>query len=91
MTNNNPGSRRSRVHFSAVEDSVSGCFGDGVERAPASRLKINADLQDVAHQIHEEFADRLDRQEVDECLMRVAAQFDGAKVRAFVPLLGQPR
>jgi hypothetical protein len=59
------------------------------DSAPASRLEINADLQNVAHQIHAEFADRLDRQEVDECLMRVAAHFDDAKVRAFVPLLVQ--
>jgi hypothetical protein len=49
--------------------------------------KINADLQDVAHQVREEFADRLDPGEVDECLDRIAAKFDGAKVRSFVPLL----
>jgi len=53
----------------------------------SGRLEIKADLQDVAHQIHEEFADRLDPREVDECLTRVAAKFDDAKVRAFVPLL----
>jgi hypothetical protein len=49
--------------------------------------KINPDLEDVAHRIHEEFADRLDRGEVDECLVRVAAKFENAKVRSFVPLL----
>ena len=48
---------------------------------------INADLQDVAHQVREEFADRLDPGDVDECLDRIAARFDGAKVRSFVPLL----
>jgi hypothetical protein len=51
------------------------------------RSEINADLQDVAHQIRKEFADRLDPHEVDECLTRVAARFDDAKVRSFVPLL----
>ena len=48
---------------------------------------ISADLQDVAHQVREEFADRLDPGDVDECLDRIAAKFDGAKVRSFVPLL----
>lgn len=54
---------------------------------PPGRSEINPDLQDVAHRIQEEFADRLDPSEVDECLTRVAAKFDGAKVRSFVPLL----
>jgi hypothetical protein len=49
--------------------------------------KVNADLQDVAHQVHEEFADRLDPHDVDECLHRVSATFDNATVRSFVPLL----
>ena len=48
---------------------------------------IKADLQAVAHQVREEFADRLDPGVVDECLGRIAAKFDGAKVRSFVPLL----
>ena len=48
---------------------------------------INADLQSVAHRIHKEFDARLDPQTVDECLHRVAARFDGARVRSFVPLL----
>jgi len=51
------------------------------------RPKINGDLQDVAHQAREEFADRLEPGDVDECLDRIAATFDGAKVRSFVPLL----
>jgi hypothetical protein len=49
--------------------------------------KINADLQDVAHQVQEEFSERLDPRDVDECFDRVAAKFDNARVRAFVPLL----
>jgi hypothetical protein len=49
--------------------------------------KISADLQDVAHQMHEEFGDRFGPHEVDECLDRVAAKFSDAKVRSFVPLL----
>jgi len=48
---------------------------------------INPDLQDVAQQIREEFSDRMDPSEVEECLVRVAAKFDNAKVRSFVPLL----
>lgn len=51
------------------------------------RSEINPDLQEVVHQIHEEFADRIDPCDVDECLIRVAARFDDAKVRSFVPLL----
>jgi hypothetical protein len=49
--------------------------------------QVRADLQDVAHQVHKEFADRLDDDRVNECLERVAATFDNAKVRSFVPLL----
>ncbi len=53
------------------------------------RPKINADLQDIAQQVQEEFADRLDPRDVDECFDRVAAKFNDAKVRSFVPLLVQ--
>jgi len=48
---------------------------------------IDQDLHDVAHFVHEEFDGRLDRHAVDECLNQVAAQFAGASVRSFVPLL----
>jgi hypothetical protein len=48
---------------------------------------INADLQDVVQQVHQEFDVQLDPRAVDECLDRVAAKFDDAKVRSFVPLL----
>jgi hypothetical protein len=48
---------------------------------------IDPDLQDVAEQMREEFAARLDPDDVDECLGRIAAKFDDAKVRSFVPLL----
>lgn len=48
---------------------------------------IDADLHDVAHFVHEEFDGRLDPHAVDECLNQVAAQFSGASVRSFVPLL----
>jgi hypothetical protein len=50
---------------------------------------INADLQDVARQLHQEFADRLAWCEVDECLCQVAGKFEDANVRSFVPLLVQ--
>ncbi len=48
---------------------------------------IHPDLRDVAHVVHEEFDGRLDPHAVDECLNQVAAQFAGASVRSFVPLL----
>jgi hypothetical protein len=48
---------------------------------------INADLHDVADQLYREFADRLERGEVDECLKRISARFEDAHVRSFVPLL----
>ncbi len=51
------------------------------------RPNINADLSDVAQRVHEEFDERLDPRAVDECLTRVSAKFDNAKVRSFVPLL----
>jgi hypothetical protein len=49
--------------------------------------RINPDLDDVVHTVHQEFDEQLDPQAVDECLNRVAAQFDEATVRSFVPLL----
>ncbi|HYO17525.1 MAG TPA: hypothetical protein VES02_02505 [Dermatophilaceae bacterium] len=48
---------------------------------------VNGDLRGVADGIHREFDGRLDRRVVDECLSRVGAKFDDAKVRSFVPLL----
>jgi hypothetical protein len=50
---------------------------------------INADLQEVAHQLHHEFAGRLEPVDIDECLHHVAARFEDANVRSFVPLLVQ--
>jgi hypothetical protein len=55
--------------------------------AQPGRPQVQADLQDVAHQVRKEFASRLDPDRVDECLERVSAKFDDAKVRSFVPLL----
>jgi hypothetical protein len=55
--------------------------------ARQGRPQINPDLQDVVHTVHREFDEQLDPQAVDECLARVAAQFDEATVRSFVPLL----
>jgi hypothetical protein len=55
--------------------------------ASPGRPRINGDLQDVAHGIHQEFDQKLDPRAVDECLERVAAEFADAKVRSFVPLL----
>ncbi|MEO6143703.1 MAG: hypothetical protein ABIP19_06960 [Dermatophilaceae bacterium] len=54
---------------------------------PSGRPSIDADLEDVAHQLREEFAGRLNSGDVDECVSRVAAQFVDAKVHSFVPLL----
>ena len=55
--------------------------------AGSGRPKINADLLDVADQLHREFANRLEPGEVDECLKRISARFEDANVRSFVPLL----
>ena len=49
--------------------------------------KMSPDLLDVVHGVHQEFDATLDPLAVDECLNRVGATFDDAKVRAFVPLL----
>lgn len=62
---------------------ASSTTSDGHQGRPA----LNADLQDTAHRIHQEFDEQLELQTVDECLERVAASFDDATVRAFVPLL----
>jgi hypothetical protein len=51
------------------------------------RPKLNGDLQDVVHGVHQEFDEHLDPRAVDECLDRIAEKFVNAKVRAFVPLL----
>jgi hypothetical protein len=58
-----------------------------VSDARQDQPQINPDLVDLAHQVHQEFDDQLDPVAVDECLNRVAAQFDDATVRSFVPLL----
>lgn len=49
--------------------------------------RINPDLREVVLGIHDQFDEQLDPLAVDECLIRVAAKFDDAKVRSFVPLL----
>jgi Arc/MetJ family transcription regulator len=48
---------------------------------------VDPDLHDVAHLVHEEFDEHLDPRTIDECLDQVAARFNGATVRTFVPLL----
>jgi hypothetical protein len=66
-----------------VEDMASVRTSDA-----SGRSEISPDpLQDVAHRLREEFANRLDPAEVDECFNRVATKFTNAKVRSFVPLL----
>ncbi len=68
-------------------DYVSDMTGLAASDSYPGSLKINPDLQDVVRQVHLEFADLLDPQEIDACLVRVGAKFDNAKVRSFVPLL----
>jgi hypothetical protein len=53
----------------------------------AALPSVDQDLHDVSHLVHEEFDEQLDPQDVDQCLKKVSARFDGATVRAFVPLL----
>lgn len=55
--------------------------------ARPSRPEVSADLQDVAQQVHQEFDASIDPRSIDECITRIAAKFDDAKVRSFVPLL----
>ncbi len=55
--------------------------------APPEDTSVDSDLPRVALLVHEEFDDHLDPGEVDECLRGVAARFDGATVRSFLPLL----
>jgi hypothetical protein len=66
-------------------------FQDMAPAMPTSRpgpSQINADLQDLAHQVHQEFDDRLDPGTIDENLTKVAARFADARVRSFVPPAG---
>ena len=53
----------------------------------SNNSSVDPDLQDVAHSIHAEFDTQLDPHAVDECLSQVAARFEGASIRSFVPLL----
>jgi hypothetical protein len=53
----------------------------------ADRPTLDPTLNDVAKRVHEEFDDHLDPSDVDECLDRIAARFEGATVRSFIPLL----
>ncbi len=48
---------------------------------------IDPELHAIAHQVHQEFDNHLDPQEIDECLHKMVSQFEGAAVRTFVPLL----
>jgi hypothetical protein len=57
-----------------------------VGSSPA-RPSVDQDLHAVSHLVHEEFDEHLDPRDVDQCLKKVSARFDGATVRAFVPLL----
>jgi hypothetical protein len=70
-----------------LADYVEGMAGSTSFDPRSNKPTINGDLQDVAHQVREEFADQLGPDAVNECLDRIAAKFDGAKVRSFVPLL----
>ncbi len=49
--------------------------------------EIDTELHAVADFVHEEFDGQLDPRVVDECLGQMAARFDGAQVRSFIPLL----
>lgn len=75
--------RRLALAATNVQGMASSTVSDPHQQGPT----INADLSEVAHRLHEEFDERLDPGAVDECLNRVAATFDHAKVRSFVPLL----
>jgi hypothetical protein len=70
-----------------LQDYVAGMDSSTSLHPPRDLPEINADLQEVAREVHQEFAEQLDPREVDECLARVAATFEDASVRPFVPLL----
>ena len=70
-----------------IRGYVAGMASPQALDAGSGRPKINADLLDVADQLHREFANRLTSCEVNECLYQVAAKFEDANVRSFVPLL----
>jgi hypothetical protein len=53
----------------------------------ADRPPLGPDLHAVAKRVHEEFDDHLDPSAVDECLDQIAARFEAATVRSFIPLL----
>ena len=56
-------------------------------RSGTDQDDVTLELHKVANVVHEEFDAHLDPRTVDECLQKVAAQFDDASVRAFIPLL----
>ncbi len=53
----------------------------------ADRPTLDPTLNDVAKRVHEKFDDHLGSSAVDECLNQIAARFEGAKIRSFIPLL----
>jgi hypothetical protein len=79
-----PDARRADPAFSDYVESMTS--STAFDSRP-DRPRINADLQDIAQQMQDEFADQLDPRDVDECFARVATKFNDAKVRSFVPLL----
>jgi hypothetical protein len=48
---------------------------------------IDPDLHEVANRVHEEFDDHMDPDVIDQCMNQIAARFEGATVRSFIPLL----
>ena len=49
------------------------------------RPPLDPNLNDVAKRVHEEFDEHLDPSDVDECLDQIAAQFEAATIRSFIP------
>jgi hypothetical protein len=56
-------------------------------RALAGVREEATELGAVSRMLHEEFDERLDPADVDECLHRVAERFVDARIRTYVPLL----
>lgn len=59
----------------------------GSADSPRDHASVDRDLQYVALLVHQEFDDHVDPRAVEECLSQVAARFEGASVRSFIPLL----
>lgn len=60
---------------------------DDAPAGAAAPHDARTELEAVARLVHEEYDDQLGPAAVDECLDRIAARFEDARIRTYVPLL----